>query len=156
MYKIKVDYKTGDSFSTNDESDFVKGKDYKILLFKNIDIAKENLLRIKQHYDWQKKYNPNSYSMRWGISLTDKENKEIAKLPRNKRDKAYEKIYLKHIPKFMKYRSKDDLFNLEYYINLLDDNKNEVLCTCFWVGYFETLYGASIVADEEDGWSFTV
>ena len=44
MYDIRINYKTGNSFGRHDESDMVD------LPVESLDIAKENLQRIKQHY----------------------------------------------------------------------------------------------------------
>jgi len=45
-YRIKVDYSTGDSFHTEDTYDYVE------MDWDDLDIAKENLVRIKEHYKW--------------------------------------------------------------------------------------------------------
>lgn len=45
MYRIKISYLTGDSFGTQDTYDYLE------LTWKNLDIAKENLQRIKEHYE---------------------------------------------------------------------------------------------------------
>lgn len=54
-YRIKVDYSTGDSFHTEDTSDLVE------MDWNDLDIAKENLKRIEEHYKWYT-YHNKSYS----------------------------------------------------------------------------------------------
>jgi len=48
MYRIKYDYRTGDSFGSEDCTDLLEfeWEDYKY--------AKESLNRIKEHYEWYK------------------------------------------------------------------------------------------------------
>jgi hypothetical protein len=45
-YKIEIYYSTGDSFHTEDRQDLLDGT------WKDLEIAKENLSRIKEHYLW--------------------------------------------------------------------------------------------------------
>lgn len=44
LYKIKIEYKTGNSFGSHDEEGEIEYK------WENLEIAKENLKRIKEHY----------------------------------------------------------------------------------------------------------
>lgn len=118
MYAIRVNYRTGDSFNTWDESETLE------LKWKNVKIAKENLQRIKEHYEWCDSHRPRS----------------IIKKP--KLDKPE---WLKNKPE-QKYH--------QFLLWLLNDKKEEVQCNVNWTGYFETLKGAQIIADPEDGWSF--
>lgn len=46
VYKIQVYYQTGDSFSSREEQDCLDHK------WTNLEIAKENLERIKAHNEW--------------------------------------------------------------------------------------------------------
>ena len=46
MYKIKYEYRTGDTFSTRDESDVL---DYE---WDDFEVAKRALQRINEHYKW--------------------------------------------------------------------------------------------------------
>lgn len=49
MYKIKISYRTGDTFQSHDEEDFID------MEWNEESIAKENLNRVKAHYamyDW--------------------------------------------------------------------------------------------------------
>jgi hypothetical protein len=49
MYKIKIDYRTGNSFGSHTETD---GIEYE---WENLEMAKESLERIKNHYEFYKK-----------------------------------------------------------------------------------------------------
>jgi len=46
MYKIKYNYKTGDSFHTEDREELLEYE------WKDLGVAKEALRRIKEHYAW--------------------------------------------------------------------------------------------------------
>lgn len=46
MYRIKISYKTGNSFGSEDKEDFL---DY---TWTNIEMAKKSLERIKNHYEF--------------------------------------------------------------------------------------------------------
>lgn len=45
-YKIKIDYQTGDSFGSSDESQYIE------LGWNDLESAKESLKRIKNHYEY--------------------------------------------------------------------------------------------------------
>lgn len=78
-YEILVRYKTGDSFKTYDNETTIE------LRWNNLDIAKENLKRIKAHYEW---YYDHNESYRW------KERDPLPKPPYI--DSKYEfRLYLK-------------------------------------------------------------
>tara|TARA_Y100000034_G_scaffold102055_1_gene126744 strand:+ start:3341 stop:3697 length:357 start_codon:yes stop_codon:yes gene_type:complete len=104
MYSIKVEYETGDSFHTEDTECILDAT------WSDPDIAKQNLVRIQEHYDWS--------------------------------ERGGEK------PDFCK--GKDAKY---YFPILLDDGTEKEICAS-WCGYFETLYGATIISSPEDGWSF--
>lgn len=110
-YKIRVDYETGDSFGNESVSEKLDH------VWKDVDIAKENLKRIKEHYQWYK-------------SKHSRYSKKEGKKPKFECD--------------------------EYFLYILLDDRSETRICASWCGYFERLYGASIVADEEDGWSFSL
>jgi hypothetical protein len=56
-YSINITYKTGDSYSSSIRQSEIE------LQWNNLKIAKENLLRIKEHYDW---YNDNNSTYKSG------------------------------------------------------------------------------------------
>ena len=97
MYKILIKYNSGDSFNRYD--DLEKCLEPK---WANIEIAKENLKRIKDHYEWIQNFEPNSYAARFGDNLTDDEDKEYKKLSHNKRSEYLREIFFKRTPTFMK------------------------------------------------------
>lgn len=114
-YKIKYSYKTGDSFHSHDVEDIL---DYE---WENLDIAKEALKRIREHYKW--------YEYMEGARYEDKVEK----------------------PKWFNVKSDgvdEDL--IHHLINLPMDNWQEVQFWPPWCGYFEKLNGAEIVLDSID------
>jgi hypothetical protein len=118
-YQIKIDYRTGDSFSSEDTSDVLEE------VWTNLDIAKQNLVRIKEHYVW--------YEDRY--------------------DKPWKKGDRVEKPKWLTYEDKHDAREI---IMLLTDEGKEWQFWASWCGYFETLYGAEIILEEDDGLSFTL
>lgn len=46
MYRIEISYETGDSFNSENRTDYVEGE------WANLDIITENLKRIEEHYLW--------------------------------------------------------------------------------------------------------
>lgn len=46
MYRVKIHYRTGDSFGSKDRTQFLDGD------WKDISIIEENLKRIKLHWEW--------------------------------------------------------------------------------------------------------
>ena len=141
MYHILVEYQTGDSFSTEDTSDTLTG-------WTDLDIAKENLKRIQDHYSWV------AIGECRGIFC----NHEVCKKASEKH-KQYstqwgrfkQKEWKKTAPEFLK-----GLEFPEYTIRLKQDDGSEKEKMVAWTGYFETLYGAKIISDPEDGWSFSL
>lgn len=159
MYKILVDYQTGDSFGSEEIfGEPLKWSDARVdCEWALLDTAKTNLQRIKEHYEWVNKYDPCSYNMRFGDSLTDSEHAQLKRLKTHGQSSDYLlSIFIKRRPKFVELYKNGDTFNLQYYIDLLcDDGKTKKAC-CVWQGYFETLRKVYIVSSENDGWSFEV
>lgn len=118
MYRIKVEYETGDSFGKEDTEVILDEK------WADVDVVKENLKRIKEHYAW--------------VCSKGRFREELPR-PDWVRKGRYP------------YPGSEDC-----YIHLLRDNREEFEVCASWTGYFETLHGASIISDPEDGWSFTV
>lgn len=127
-YKIKVDYSTGDSFKHYDTSSYLE------LEFDNLDIAKENLARIKAHYTMYKELNGYNYS--WDNKKTKSEI-----FDHYKRENWF-------VNTLNRRGEIDDM--AQYCINLIADNGNTMQMSCFWCGYFETLNGAEIEIDNSD------
>jgi hypothetical protein len=115
-HKIKYSYRTGDSFNTYDREEFLE------IEWKDLNVAKEALKRIKEHYKWYK-------SVEDGRRYRDEPE---VKQP------VWWKVKNEHI---------STQHNL---INLPLDNGKEIQMWCPWCGYFETLYGAEIVSGDTD------
>jgi len=122
MYTIKVDYETGDSFHREDATT-TEGK------FENLEIAKENLERIRIHYEYYRYRNSYSYNLK-------------------KKDKK------KRLPDFIVIDKPSELICLK----LKADNGNEYQIYPPWCGYFERLYSAEVIIlqKEERGMKFTI
>lgn len=145
-YKIKLSYTTGDSCDTRDTSDYLE------LTWKNIDVAKENLQRIKEHYLMHKaikKYN---------AKPTDKilkENKNqrwfvyVPKLFCISNDSAINEKDKKKVGEGnWEYRA-DHYFG-EKCLNIISDNGDNMQLHAFWCGHFETLHSAEIECENSD------
>ena len=130
MYTITARYQTGDSFNSYDTSDTLEAK-------WTLDVAKENLKRIKEHYKAYQDRN-NYYSMSF-----HKEGESIL-----------EKI--KNEPWF--YEDKDETYrnSWTFSVVLLENDGSSKEYPTSWTGYFERLYGANIAALEEDDMSFEI
>jgi len=60
-YKIKYEYKTGNSFGSHDEESILEYD------WEDLEIAKESLRRIKEHYKWYE----HMESPRWGDEVPE-------------------------------------------------------------------------------------
>lgn len=131
-YDIEINYQTGDSFKSYDTSDLLD-----IPMF-DIEIAKINLKRIKEHYQYYQSLD------RWYRGKTIiKPDFYIDKDHEYNKGKSY-------IEKFQN--------GLEI---LLDKENNTRVIYPFWIGYFETLHGARIIEispdnSDENELSFTL
>jgi hypothetical protein len=125
-YQIIVYYQTGDSFHTEDTETVLDPR------WENLDIAKENLERIKQHHEYYHDHN-NSFKLRY-------------------KKKALEEKW-KNVPDFIVVE-KTLSFPM---IKIKLDNENEMQMWPMWCGYFERLYGAEIQIDyDKSGMRFDV
>lgn len=124
MYTIKIDYQTGNSFGIEDRSSNLEAN-------WNLEVAKENLQRIKEHYQIIK--DRDNY-----VSIGS--SKETSLMKKIKTERWYTGKYF------------------EWSIKLLENDSTEKEYRCFWTGYFERLYGGTIVeTDEYDAtMSFTI
>lgn len=131
-YKIKIYYHTGDSFRSYDTTGYVDMSYY------NVETAKENLKRIRDHYKF----------------VNDRKS-YISTMLGKKEEEAMEEA--KKQPWFVPDRN-FGMYNFELQLNLLDDLGNNHPHTGFWLGYFEHLISGEVVADpdEDDGMSFHV
>jgi len=151
-YKIEISYQTGNSFGIQDETEIL-GE------WENLDIAKENLQAIKEHYKLYKEeksvksYRQNNklntheviskYKDNWWfvgkLAYFEKWNKARCRVSK----KDYDKNPDKYIIEYEQYISCNIM-------NLKADNGNFYQIGCFWCGYFETLYGGKIITEEND------
>lgn len=125
LYKIKIDYTTGDSYNTEDTSDVLE------LTWNNLDVAKDALRRIKEHYKMNRTID-RSYS-----------RKEIEAVIKDNLTKDW--FVLEKLVKDV-----IDEHKAKYCIKLKNDAGNVVQFRCFWCGHFESLHSASIVSDDSD------
>jgi hypothetical protein len=116
-WQIKYQYETGDSFSNRDAEGILE------MEWDDLDIAKENLQRIREHYT---QYSSSRYP-NWRVTkkqLEEQQKEATAK------------------PWFVK--------QYDFCLNLKADNGNECQISAPWCGYFERLYGAEIISKEPE------
>ena len=122
-YRIKIFYQTGDSFGSEDRTEYLE------MEWDNLDVAKANLQRIKEHYTCYKissTYNKNYFSA---------EEREL--------------FDIKHTKDwFVSYRKGSDDFL--YTLRLKSDQGNDWQLSAYWCGYFEHLYSAEIEIHNSD------
>lgn len=125
-HKIKVWYKTGNSFGSENAEDFLE------MEWENIDVAKANLKRIKEHYICYKvdeDYNGKKGQFFKSLSPEYK---------------------LMYDTKQQQDWYSDTYGDYHYTLVLKADNGNDWNITPFWVGYFERLNEAGIVSEDSD------
>jgi len=114
MYRIKYHYTTGDSFHTEKREDLLEYE------WNDLDIAKECLKRIREHYRWYRYV---------------------------ERSNIYDEVKK---PEWHKVKTEKILRdNNHCLINIPMDNGIEIQLWPPWVGYFELLHGAEIIVDEK-------
>lgn len=129
MFTIKIDYRTGDSFKSYDTDITLSGE-------WTLEVAKENLKRIKEHYTLYQNRN-NYYSI--GMQVKGKDILEDAK-------------------KEAWFYSGDNTYGAwEYSLNLLENDGSAKKYDTCWIGYFERLISARIISitPEDDDMTFT-
>ena len=127
-WKIKVTYKTGSSFGSEECEDTIN------LAWNNIDLAKACLRDIKEHYKYYEELDE-SLSFR-----RSRENSVIMA-------EARQKEWCRDIPR--------DKYDLELSA-LCDGGEWRTVSTSMWCGYFEALYSAEIIGDEDSDMSFNL
>lgn len=67
-FKIKYCYNTGDSDHTTRDLE-----DYLELVWSNLDVVKENMRRIKEHYDWYRNgaWEDKALNKHWAVKAPD-------------------------------------------------------------------------------------
>ena len=126
-HKIKIWYSTGNSFGSEDTSTVLE------MEWNNMDVAKANLRRIKEHYICYTVDNDYSGKKGWYFKELSPENKLMYDT------KEQQDWYHKS-----KYNS--------YYHSLVlktDDGKDWQISPS-WIGYFESLKEGKIIFDDAD------
>lgn len=146
-YKIKIEYSTGDSFHNEDTSGYIEFD------WVNLDIAKENLQRIKEHYQMYKDINGYSCSLsREEIFDKNKDKDWFVNTPVlyciSSGCRIDEKDKVKVGEGNWEFRP--DIHLAEYCLKLKLDNGNVAQMRAFWCGYFESLSSAEIKMDKSD------
>lgn len=148
-YKIKIEYQTGNSFCSEDETRYID------ITWENIDVAKENLRRIKEHYEQYREIN--SYKSGKNKSIKDILNLNIDKKWFVYKPKLVSKM--NGYPINEKTKKKFGMKNCEYVpdehsatycLKLKTDEGDDYQLYTFWCGYFEELYSAEIEIDNSD------
>lgn len=119
-YRIKVSYFTGDSFGSEDAEEYVE------LEWTNLDIAKENLKAIQEHYKYYqdiRKYKPEKTRKEWSVLLQDT---------------------WWYVPDY------------DFCMKLKTDKNTFMQQSNFWCGTFEGLYGAEIEPIPDPDLKFTL
>jgi hypothetical protein len=147
VYKIKIDYQTGDSEHNYDTSDLLE------IEWEDINLAKVNLQRIKEHHEMYNRLHSWEYRKKNYDIIKEYLNKEwFVNVPRlfciSSGNAIDEKDKARVCEGNWEYRP--DLQDAELELKFVLDNGNEYRMMAFWIGYFETLRKASIVVDTSD------
>lgn len=146
MYKIKVSYSTGNSFGSHDTDDYLE------LSWKDLDIAKENLIYIKEHYDMYMALNGYASRKSKGSQLELNKDKDwfvnVPKLYCISQNRAIDENQKERYKDDWEYRV--DEYYAESALKLKADNGNYMQMSAFWCGYFESLQEVEIVLDKSD------
>ena len=129
MYTIEVNFATGNSFGSHDETETIA------LVWKDKELARKALVTIKEHYEYYEKLN--------GYNRTT--NKQLYR--ELKKHKWFKQSN--------KYPNDESMWGYRCAVEL-DDGSWIDLDVGVWCGYFEQLHNASIVNvnDEQDYISF--
>lgn len=128
-YKIEYDYYTGNSFGSEDSTGVLE------LEWKDLQVAKDNLKRIQEHW----RYYKSKERIRDSYSQTQVVNElEIVSTVEKEQPDWYVKP------------EGDYKSHNHHCIILYTDNGKPWQIWCPWCGYFEGLYGAKIINAESD------
>lgn len=146
MYKIKISYSTGNSFNSYTTEDYLD------LTWNDLNIAKKNLINIKEHYDM--------YQLIEGYSTRSNKKKYLSENSNKdwfvNRNKLFCISQNRAIDERQKSLYNDD--DWEYRIDedfatnclkLITDDGNFMQMSVFWCGYFEQLHEAEIVISDD-------
>lgn len=124
-YDIKITYDTGDSYNTYSNVEKMLG-----LEMDDLVLVKENLKRIKEHYDF---YKADRELSRGFYSKGKNRKLELEKAINQAKQKPW---YSDKYP--------------DMTLILVLDDCNPFQVGAFWCGYFETLKCAEIIQDQSD------
>jgi hypothetical protein len=144
-YKIKIEYSTGNSLETYDSTDYLE------FTFNDINNAKENLNRIKEHYEMYKSIEYDSKTNKYELFNKNKNKEWFVNVPKLfciSKNVAISESDKKKLNGDWEERPDD--YYAQYCLNFKMDNGNNVRINAFWCGYFETLYSAEIEIDNSD------
>ncbi len=140
-YRIQIDYSTGNSFGSHDVTDYLE------FIWQNLDIAKENLKCIKEHYEMYRSiYDYVNKLKREQIFFNNKDKEWFVNVPKlyciSSNNVISEKDKKKVGEGNWEYRP--DEYVAERCLKLKLDNENYMQMSAFWCGYFESLHSATI------------
>lgn len=146
-YKIKLYYETGNSFGTDQAEDYLE------LTWQNLDVAKENLVAIKEHYTMHQEIE--SYHKKLTDQQIFKNNSKKGWfvehiIPVNKKTGCKIEEKAKKILGEGNWEYRIDEYFAKRCINLKTDSGDKMQISAFWTGYFETLHSAEIEIDTSD------
>lgn len=143
-YKIKLYYSTGNSCMSEDVSDYLE------LTWKNLNIAKENLQRIKEHYAMHRELH--GYNSGDKIFEKNKNKEWFVNSPKlyciSSNNAISEKDKKKVGENNWEYRP--DTYFAEHCINLKTDFGENMQIGAYWTGHFESLKTAEIEIDNTE------
>lgn len=146
-YRIKIDYMTGNSFGSENTSDYLE------LTFKDLNVAKENLKRIKEHYEmyqdiegWRStktrdQWYEENINKDWFVNKPKLWNIKLNEVIDERKKELHSQEDLQYKP--------DDYY-ATHCLYLYIDEGVQIQMSAFWCGYFETLNSAEIEADSSD------
>lgn len=123
MYKIRYNYNTGDSYTT--ESGLVRDLEYE---WTDLMVCQENILAIKEHYEFYKK-----------IHYTAESHKKINELRKERRNKWWA------VTDHTNHWREDCCIKLK---SGFGDKMYELSCP--WCGYFESLNSIEMIRKSYD------
>ena len=154
-YRIKYNYDTGDSFTSSpDNSDLLE------MVWEDLEVAKQNLQRIKDHYSQYR--DCNSYFSKKSKSEILESNKDKDWFVRKERIFVFEKdtpSYYWSVDKKDVKSCEEKGLGIRYGFDESDAENCIILYTddgkpwqfwAPWCGYFETLNYAEIIIPEEE------
>lgn len=146
-FKIKITYTTGNSLSQKSTTDDLE------LTWENLDNAKDNLNRIKEHYGMYREINTYNYYGKEVEILNRYSNKDWfvnkSQLYCISGDYAVDEAD-KHKIKENDLEYRIDIHTAKQHLRLKTDNGNYMQLSAFWIGYFEDLEYAEVVINDEN------